>query len=291
MGYEDFEKFLSEGQGYAHTFFPKFKGFLSQCLEHTQNFFSEEGSTSLYNLFSDNSSKIFYASAALIGLFISPILTLTIVSIGAASYILLTKKDEEDSDAKSSILFTKRDIEQIRKTIVNFTTYVAIGAIIKLFLTSLLNYVNGLCTALGVIGHGILTCLGAIGHELLILGNWLSPGLDVMGSWLATNVNIMGAWLATNTVTIANLFYTAVVAHPAIAIAIPLLVLTASLIIDSCWKFFNSKGAYKVNGSDQPNSVGSDEISQKPDNFLANDTNRTDNSAQPASWPFSYLGF
>ena len=137
MGYEDFEKFLSEGQGYAHTFFPKFKGFLSQCLEHTQNFFSEEGSTSLYNLFSDNSSKIFYASAALIGLFISPILTLTIVSIGAASYILLTKKDEEDSDAKSSILFTKRDIEQIRKTIVNFTTYVAIGAIIKLILTGL----------------------------------------------------------------------------------------------------------------------------------------------------------
>jgi len=200
--------------------------------------------------------------SALIITFIS---ILTINSIVAITCIFLPIQNKKSIilDTSNSILACIASGSLLNSI---FTFYIAI---FKFYLDIIKAILNWALTSLGMIGHG----------------------LGVMGAWLATNAIIMGSWIATNTVTIANLFYTAVVAHPAIAIAIPLLVLTASLIIDSCWKFFNSKGAYKVNGSDQPNSVGSDEISQKPDNFLANDTNRTDNSAQPASWPFSYLGF
>jgi len=104
-----------------------------------------------------------------------------------------------------------------------------------------------------------LTSLGMIGHGLAVLGNWLLTGLGMIGHGLGA----MGSWLATNTATIANLFYTSAAAHPVITISIPLLVLASPLIISSYREFFNSKGAYDVNGDGQSSSLGSDEFNKR----------------------------
>ena len=140
-----------------------------------------------------------------------------------------------------------------------------------------------LSAKIGIIVNWLLTGLGMIGHGLAVLGNGLLTGLGMIGHGLV----VMGSWIATNTVTLAKLFYTAAAAHP--AIAIPLLAFTAALIINSCWKSFNSKGAYEVNGSDNLPALGSEELNTQPSGNAKG--HEADKSAQPVNSLFSCLGF
>mgnify|MGYP006427481245 CR=1 FL=1 len=244
---------------------------------------------------------------------------LTMLPIAAGPVLICT------SMAISLLMLNKTLREEIASVVSALSLFAGLGSLADLFLHVILTCLgaighglavlaNGILTGLVMIVHGLavlgnwlLPGLGMIGHGLAVLGNWLLTGLGmighglaVLGNWLLTGLGmighglaVMGSWIVTNTVTLANLFYTSAAAHPVITISIPLLVLASPLIISSYREFFNSKGAYKVNGDGQSSSLGSGEFSQKQDNFPADDANknRTDNSAQPASWLFSYLGF
>jgi len=226
---------------------------------------------------------------------------LTMLPIAAGPVLICT------SMAISLLMLNKTLREEIASVVSALSLFAGLGSLADLFLHVILTCLGAIGHGLAVLANGILTGLVMIVHGLAVLGNWLLPGLGmighglaVLGNWLLTGLGmighglaVMGSWIVTNTVTLANLFYTSAAAHPVITISIPLLVLASPLIISSYREFFNSKGAYKVNGDGQSSSLGSGEFSQKQDNFPADDANknRTDNSAQPASWLFSYLGF
>ena len=208
---------------------------------------------------------------------------LTMLPIAAGPVLICT------SMAISLLMLNKTLREEIASVVSALSLFAGLGSLADLFLHVILTCLGAIGHGLAVLANGILTGLVMIVHGLAVLGNWLLTGLGMIGHGLA----VMGSWIVTNTVTLANLFYTSAAAHPVITISIPLLVLASPLIISSYREFFNSKGAYKVNGDGQSSSLGSGEFSQKQDNFPADDANknRTDNSAQPASWLFSYLGF
>ncbi|MBT4803795.1 MAG: hypothetical protein HON78_02185 [Legionellales bacterium] len=93
-----------------------------------------------------------------------------------------------------------------------------------------------------------------------VMGGWLATNASIMGAWIVINIGVMGSWIATNTVTIANLFYTAAVAHPVTTISIPLLVLTAPIIRSSYRELVNNKGDYAFDDSSNTGSVNSTEF-------------------------------
>jgi len=169
--------------------------------------------------------------SALIITFIS---ILTINSIVAITCIFLPIQNKKSIilDTSNSILACIASGSLLNSI---FTFYIAI---FKFYLDIIKAILNWALTSLGMIGHG----------------------LGVMGAWLATNAIIMGSWIATNTVTIANLFYTAAVAHPVTTISIPLLVLTAPIIRSSYRELVNNKGDYAFDDSSNTGSVNSTEF-------------------------------
>ena len=220
---------------------------------------------------------------------------LTMLPIAAGPVLICT------SMAISLLMLNKTLREEIAGVVSDLSLFAGLGSLADLFLHVILTCLGAIGHGLAVLANGILTGLVMIVHGLAVLGNWLLPGLGmighglaVLGNWLLTGLGMighglgaMGSWLATNTGILANLFYTAAAAHPVIAIAIPLLVLTAPLIISSCWEFFDSKGAYEVNGSGQHNSVGSNEFNKRQGDGV--NGNRTYNLVQQLQKSYSSL--